>query len=94
MTVVKPKYVVIVRGPTPSGIAQRVSEAHAVALASAKSRRKKQNSGLRCGLIVSLSGDWLNNNIDGPEDSRKITDTPTTLVCPRSRSDAQFIIYK
>ena len=39
MTLARPKYIVIVRGPTPSEIAQRVSEAHAVALKSAKKQR-------------------------------------------------------
>jgi len=44
MTVVKLKYVVIVRGPTPSEIAQRVAEAHAVALDSAKRRTKNKTA--------------------------------------------------
>lgn len=34
----KPKYVVIVRGPTPCDIARRVSEAHAAAFNSAQRR--------------------------------------------------------
>ncbi len=44
MTVVKPEYVVIVRGPTPSGIAQRVPEAHAAALESAKRQRRNKTA--------------------------------------------------